>query len=335
MIMPRPHAAVLNGKHRDPMMNRVPKVLTSIALLTAVVAVVDIRGAHGDGMALALDHAAYFAALAGCAAIAVAAALIVLSHTPRYRERSLAWRWREWALALLCVVTIAAFSQAIVVLDYLCVALAPPSIEADLVRFDALLGFHWPDLYRWVRAHAGLQHVLAFAYHGSIVQLVAVPFILSIARRHDDLAEFMVMFAVALLVVVVVSTPFPAQSAFVHFGIADANTASTVSHYDLLRSGQLRRFSLSESQGLVSLPSFHVMLALLFAYAVRHVRYVFPASIGLNVAMIVSTPTQGGHYLADVIAGIVFGALSIVVVRRWMAGPRSAATTGPRATHPT
>ncbi|VWC87267.1 PAP2 family protein [Burkholderia lata] len=316
------------------MTNRVPKVLTGIALLTAVIAVVDIRGAHGIGMTLALGNAAYFPALAGCAAIAVAATLIVL-HASRYRERSLAWRWRESALALLCIVTIAAFSQAIVVLDYLCVALAPPSIEAGLVRFDALLGFHWPDLYRWVRAHAELQSVLSFAYHGSIVQLIAVPFILSTARRHDDLAEFMVLFAFALLVVVVVSTPFPAQSAFVHFGIADANTASTVSHYDLLRSGQLRRFSLSESQGLVSLPSFHVMLALLFVYAVRHVRYAFPASVVLNVAMIVSTPTQGGHYLADVIAGIVFGVLSIVVVRRWMTGPRRAAPAGPRAPHPT
>jgi hypothetical protein len=325
----------LNGKHRDPMTNRVPKVLTAIALLTAVIAVVDIRGARRVGMTLALGNAAYFAALAGCAAIAVATALIGLSHASRYRERALAWRWRESAHALLCIVAIAAFSQAVVVLDYLCVALAPPSIEADLVRFDALLGFHWPDLYRWVRAHTGLQSVLAFAYHASIVQLIAVPFILAIARRHDDLAEFIALFAFALLVAVVVSTPFPAQSAFVHFGIADANTASTVSHYDLLRSGRLRQLSLSESQGLVSLPSFHVMLALLLAHAVRHVRYLFPASVVLNAVMIVSTPTQGGHYLADVIAGIVFGVLSIAVVRRWMAAPRGAATAGSRATHPT
>ncbi|VWD28094.1 PAP2 family protein [Burkholderia lata] len=317
------------------MTNRVPKVLTGIALLTVAIAVVDIRGAQRIGMTLALGNAAYFAGLAGCVAIAVATALTVLSHTPRYRGRALAWRWRESALALLCIVAIAAFSQAVVVLDYLCVALAPPSIEADLVRFDAWLGFHWPDLYRWVRAHAELQHVLAFAYHASIVQLFVVPFMLSTARRHDDLAEFMVLFTSMLLVVVVVSTPFPAQSAFVHFGIADANTASTVSHYDLLRSGRLRQFSLSESQGLVSLPSFHVMLALLLAYAVRHVRYLFPASVVLNAVMIVSTPTQGGHYLADVIAGIAFGVLSIVVVRRWMADPRRAATAEPRATHPT
>ncbi len=83
------------------------------------------------------------------------------------------------------------------------------------------------------------------------------------------------------------------------------------------------------------MPSFHVMLALLLAYAVRHVRDEFPVTVVLNAVMIMSTSTQGGHYLADVIAGIVIGVLSIVVVHRWMAGSRTAATAGPRATHPT
>ncbi len=317
------------------MTNRVSKVLTGIALLTAVIAALCIAGAHAAGITLALGNAVSVAGLTACAAIAVAAALIALSQAQRYRERTHAWRLREAAFSMLCIVAIAALSQAVVILDYLCVALAPPSIETDLVRFDALLGFHWLDLYRWVSAHAELHRVLEFAYRSSIVQLIAVPFILATTRRHDDLAEFITLFAFALLVAVLVSTPFPAQSAFVHFGITDPHTASTVSHYDLLRSGQLRQFNLSESQGLVSLPSFHVMLALLLAYAVRHVRFVFPAAVVLNAAMIVSTPTQGGHYLADVIAGVGFGVLSIVVVRRWMAGSRTAATTGPRATHPT
>ncbi|HIC7213148.1 phosphatase PAP2 family protein [Burkholderia stabilis] len=317
------------------MTNRLPKVLTGIALLTAVIAAVDIRGAHRAGIALTLGKAVSVAGLAASAAIGVAMVLIALSHARRHRERAHVWRLRESALALLCIAAIAAFSQSVVVLDYLCVALAPPSIEAHLVRFDALFGFHWPGLYRWVSAHTELHRTLELAYRSSIVQLVAVPFILATTRRLDDLAEFIALFAFALLVVVAISTPFPAQSAFVHFGITDPGTASTVSHYDLLRSGQLRQFSLSESQGLVSLPSFHVMLALLLAHAVRHVRYVFPAAIVLNAAMIVSTPTQGGHYLADVVAGVVFGVLSIVVVRRWMARSRTTAADGPRATHPT
>lgn len=75
--------------------------------------------------------------------------------------------------------------------------------------------------------------------------------------------------------------------------------------------------------------------ALLLAYAMRHVRDVFPVAVVLNAVMTTSMPTQGGHYLAGVIARIVFGVLSIIVVRRWIAGPRTAATAGPCVTHPT
>ncbi|ORT85772.1 hypothetical protein B7G54_14525 [Burkholderia puraquae] len=64
------------------------KVLTGIALLPAVIAVVGIRRAHDVGMALALDNTAHFAALAGCAVIAIAAEWIVLSHASRSRERA-------------------------------------------------------------------------------------------------------------------------------------------------------------------------------------------------------------------------------------------------------
>ncbi|WP_338639093.1 phosphatase PAP2 family protein [Burkholderia pyrrocinia] len=101
-----------------------------------------------------------------------------------------------------------------------------------------------------------------------------------------------------------------------------------MSHYDLLRSGQLLQFNLSESPGLVALPSFHVMLALLLAYAVRHVRDVFPVAVGLSAVMIASAPTRVGHHLADAIAGIVFGVLSVVVVRRWMAARAPPRQTG-------
>ncbi|RWA56116.1 hypothetical protein AU476_04455 [Cupriavidus sp. UYMSc13B] len=44
---------------------------------------------------------------------------------------------------------------------------------------------------------------------------------------------------------------------------------------------------------------------------------IFPAAVLLNIVMIVSTPTQGGHYLVDVLAGILFGA-GIIWSFRWL-----------------
>ncbi|WP_232467485.1 phosphatase PAP2 family protein [Burkholderia ubonensis] len=254
--------------------------------------------------------------------LGIAALLATVSCIPRYRKLTRTFRYREVSLAFLCVTLLAVFSQAALVSTYLCIALAPPTIEAGLVRLDAALGFHWPDLYRRVRARADLQAALGLAYRSVFAQVLGIPFILAALRRLDDLVEFVALFALSSLVVIAIATPFPAESAFVHFGIADAGTASTVSHFDLLRSGQLTHIHPLNAQGLVSLPSFHKMMALYFAYAIRHVRVVLPVAVLANIAMILSTPTQGGHYLVDVIAGLVVGALSIVAARRWLTGAR-------------
>jgi membrane-associated phospholipid phosphatase len=63
------------------------------------------------------------------------------------------------------------------------------------------------------------------------------------------------------------------------------------------------------------MPSFHTILGVLFAYALRHVRYIFSFSVALNLVMIASTPTQGGHYLADLLGGLAVAAATIAIVR--------------------
>ncbi|WP_157696128.1 phosphatase PAP2 family protein [Caballeronia temeraria] len=75
------------------------------------------------------------------------------------------------------------------------------------------------------------------------------------------------------------------------------------------------------------MPSFHTALAVLFTYSLARFRWLLCIAIPLNVTMIISTPTQGGHYLADVVAGLF---LSILTVRTYSEiarrGERSLAT---------
>jgi membrane-associated phospholipid phosphatase len=83
----------------------------------------------------------------------------------------------------------------------------------------------------------------------------------------------------------------------------------------LLRDGALKVIDITAAQGLVSMPSFHTTLAVLFMYSLRQYRILFRAGIALNAVMILSTPTQGGHYLADVFAGLLLAAATIVAYR--------------------
>ncbi|MCA8049382.1 phosphatase PAP2 family protein [Burkholderia arboris] len=253
-----------------------------------------------------------------CVVFGVSLGLIGIATFERYRALTHAFRCREFAVAIFCLMTFAVWGQTASVTSYLGIGLNLPSIADPIVRFDRAIGFDWVSAYHWVAAHPALNVVFKYAYYSAFAQLVAFPVVLAIARRPDDIVEFLVILFVSSIVLLLISIPFPAESAFLHYGISDPGTVATVSDYTALRNGTLRSINPYAVQGLVSMPSFHTMLAIFFTYSVRRVRFVFPAAIVLNAVMIASTITVGGHYLADMLAGIVCGFVVIVVVRTWL-----------------
>jgi membrane-associated phospholipid phosphatase len=216
----------------------------------------------------------------------------------------------------LWITILVTFTHACTVFQYLCITTDFPLVSNALVSFDSALGFHWLQTYQWVKAHRWMHSALEFAYASGGVQLFVIPAILALTLNSEDYAEFVVQFIVSAILVILIAVLLPAESAFVHFGVHDPDTASTVSDFALLRSGNTRELVFASAQGLISMPSLHSILALCFAYSVRHVRFVFPIGIAMNFLMILSTPTQGGHYLFDVLSGLITGVLVIYFVRR-------------------
>lgn len=92
----------------------------------------------------------------------------------------------------------------------------------------------------------------------------------------------------------------------------------------------MRVFDLAQMQGLVSLPSYHTAMALFFVQAMRWTRPGMLIIGLLNLLMIVSTPTEGGHYLIDVVAGVGLWALTAGALRL-LAGRRASASAVPVA----
>lgn len=219
----------------------------------------------------------------------------------------------RWMLAL------AAFCMAADILSRLSVAANYPLIDEQLSKIDEAIGFDWVGWYHWVRLHPALLFLLNLTYGSSLLQTVAVPVILGMSGRRLELSNHVTRFMLAILICLLVATFFPAASAFLHFHISEPGTSSTVSTFLPLRDGTLRVFDLADQQGLVSMPSMHTTMAILFAYAVRRVPVLGYAMIFVNAVMIASTPTQGGHYLSDVVAGLLLAAITIMLVR-WMCG---------------
>ncbi len=251
----------------------------------------------------------------------IAVTLTMLRSIPRYKRATLKLRYAEaadtaaWCALLVCLVS------STCVLSYLCVSLDAPLVDSSLVRFDSTFGFDWLAVYGWVQSHDHIRRILEFAYESGRWQLMAIPLILGLSGRREALSDFFFLLVIASVILLVVSALFPATSAFIHFRISDANAAASVSDFALLRDGSLRAIDLLNAQGLVSMPSIHTALAVLFTYSLRKIPRVFGVVAALNFAMILSTPTQGGHYLADVAGGLILAVLTIqllkVAVRQW------------------
>jgi membrane-associated phospholipid phosphatase len=283
----------------------------AIALIVAV----DFAGLHALDRSATLGRAARN--LPGFLAILLVIVWVNF-RTASVRDGQTKWARRQLELANTArwMLALAAFCMAASLLSHLSVAAAFPLVDPQLVRIDEMIGFDWVAWYNWVRLHPILFIVLKLAYGSGLAQTIVVPLILGLSGARRDLADHMTRFMLATLICLIVATLLPAASAYLHFHIADPDTSSTVSEFLPIRNGTLRVFALDDQQGLVSMPSMHTCMAILFAYALRRMPVIAYIAVALNAIMIASTPTHGGHYLVDVLAGAVLAVVTIMLVKR-------------------
>jgi len=195
-------------------------------------------------------------------------------------------------------------------LSYLAAVPSFPLLDADLTRLDAMLfSFEWDAAARWVANRPMLDQVLQWAYVSAMYQTAVVLLIGSITRPGDRNGDFIWQFGISSLIVCVFFVFTPALGKIGHVGTDYIDTLIT------LRSGLWTVLDFSRAEGIVTFPSFHTTLAILFVYAVRQYRWASAIFIPLNILMIGSTLTVGGHYLVDLPAGAAVALAAIASTR--------------------
>lgn len=230
-----------------------------------------------------------------------------------------------------------AFTIAVGVLHYLAATLGRPLVDSRLASFDRLLGFDWRGHVAELGRHPWLAEVLALAYHSSAPQVALVVVVLGGTCRFARLWAFVRLFAALLLVTVAVSTLFPAEGAYAHYGLAQGASDNLVTmggtwhlaHFELLRTGAAQSLALQDIRGLATFPSFHVCLAVITAWALAGIRALGPPAALLNAAVVIATLSAGGHYVADVLAGGGLSLLALYGQRLAWRLPRARAASGP------
>lgn len=203
---------------------------------------------------------------------------------------------------------------------YLGATLAIPLVDPGYARADAWLGFSWLDWTRFVQRRPALGVALAAAYDSLLPQIAGSIVLFALLRDRRRNTELLVSVMIGLCLTTAAFSLLPALGPCVAAGRA-ANFLY-LEPLRALRHGDQGVFALSRMQGIVSFPSFHAVLAVLIATAHRGVRWSFPLVLGLDLVMLVSIPSDGGHYLTDILGGIAVAVLARLATQRLLS-PRS------------
>jgi len=208
---------------------------------------------------------------------------------------------------------VAACSVAAAIFTYLTATLGFPLVDSELVTIDAGVGFRWPAWFQFVSSHPLLKTLFVILYTSLLPECAASILYFAHRSRSDRIAEFMLGALISILIAATISGIFPALGAFAHFGVPGPAWASYPSHLLALRQGTAASFSVNEFQGIITMPSYHTVLAILIIYAYRGFGRLFALALALNGLMLLSLPSEGGHYVIDVIAGVAVVAVTIAI----------------------
>lgn len=209
---------------------------------------------------------------------------------------------------------------------YYASAAAMPLADPALAAFDALVGFDWVTWVQAVRSLPVLNWLLRAAYDSLMPQIIVTLALIACSGTQGRNAEFLLAAAVGLLLTVIISAWMPALGPWEHFGTGALNPSDTayVPHVMAMRQGGQAAFDLAKLEGIVCFPSFHTVMALLLVHAHRGLRWSRLPFAALNLLMLLSIPSEGGHYLADMAAGALIAALTLAAVRApWPGGQRA------------
>lgn len=204
-------------------------------------------------------------------------------------------------------------------MDYPLQALALPLWDAEFAAIDAAIGFNWINHLTWVSSSPIMSSVLVYAYGSCMIQLAGAIMLLSFTHRFNRIRELLSLFVITALVVAFASTLLPAEGAYPFHNPPDdiliwgERIIGTmhVEHLRQLRSGALGVVNLREVEGLVTLPSFHAIFAILLAWSVRDFSLLFILAAIFNGVVCISAIAVGGHYLIDIFAGAAIAAAAM------------------------
>jgi hypothetical protein len=216
-----------------------------------------------------------------------------------------------------------AFSACAAVLSNLVVTWNLPQIDGAIAAFDRAIGFDWSAYYAFLTGQTWLGAAASLLYVLTLPLIAFAVIALSLKGRTDRASELVLAVMIGALIATLISGILPSSGALawfrpdgtglVHKPIVDL--AYKQAFFDL-REGRVPVFSLDGIKGLIAFPSYHATLSVLVVLAFRGMPKFFWPLFILNAAILATTPVEGGHHLADTVAGVLVAILAVAIAAR-------------------
>ena len=209
------------------------------------------------------------------------------------------------------------FVISYVIFSYFAFATSLPLRDAWFIAADRFLGFDWLAYLGFVNQRPWLNTIFNSAYHSLMLQIYGLIVLLCLTAQYTRLYHFILSSIGCALVCIALAALLPSLGAYAFLGIVD-QSMGYVHLQDVMgmREGTLKHLPMSQVKGIITFPSFHSSLALLFMWGYWGIRWLRWPFMALNIVMLLSVPATGGHYLVDVIAGVAIAAIIIFLVKK-------------------
>lgn len=204
-------------------------------------------------------------------------------------------------------------------ITYLVMRFNLPLADGWLMATDRAVGFDWVGFVKAVDGSPALSSIVTVAYSSFGPQLFLLPAFFALLRDPSRGGAMVLAYCLIVLAASLTSIWFPAKGAFVGYALDGSQLHNLSAHYgyaflqefDALRSEAPFVMALDRIEGLLTFPSVHAAVAVLCTWAALGSRILWLPVLILNMAMLVSAISNGGHYLIDLPAGGLLAALAI------------------------
>jgi len=208
-----------------------------------------------------------------------------------------------------------AFSAVGSVFTYVVATMRMPLCDARLSSIDAALGFHWTPWFHFIAQHRYFSLPLMIAYESMLPQIIGSILYFAHTGKTDRNRELLAIAMLSLVVTTLISGLLPAVGPFL-----PGHQPEFAKVLLAIRTGALTTFALGNMKGIVTMPSYHTVIAIVLIWVHRPPSRSFPVIATLNGMMLLSVPSAGNHYLSDMLAGAAIAAASIALVKAAFSG---------------